>query len=143
MLIPLSVTAQRKNGTPDRFKAFKIAFLSDKLDLTEVEAEKFWPVYNAFDKKMHTYRLKGDFKLNKKLREIGGIDALSEKEAKDIIVKININEQNIFKAKQAFQQKLITILPFKKIIQLKMAEQEFKRKLLRKLREKRKMRKDY
>ena len=30
----------------DRMKAEKIAFLTDAMDLTSAEAEKFWPVYN-------------------------------------------------------------------------------------------------
>lgn len=39
---------QRKGGKDwrDRMKAEKIAFLTDAMDLTSAEAERFWPVYN-------------------------------------------------------------------------------------------------
>ena len=30
----------------DRFKAEKIAYLTDAIELTSAEAEKFWPIYN-------------------------------------------------------------------------------------------------
>ena len=32
----------------ERLKGLRIAFFSEKLDLTPTEAEKFWPVYNAY-----------------------------------------------------------------------------------------------
>ena len=36
----------KKNDWQDRIKAEKIAYLTDAMDLTSAEAEKFWPVYN-------------------------------------------------------------------------------------------------
>ena len=36
----------KKNDWQDRIKAEKIAYLTDKMDLSSAEAEKFWPVYN-------------------------------------------------------------------------------------------------
>ena len=32
----------------DRIEALRIAFISQQLNLTPAEAEKFWPVYNAY-----------------------------------------------------------------------------------------------
>ena len=36
----------KRNDWQDRIKAEKIAYLTDAMDLTSAEAEKFWPVYN-------------------------------------------------------------------------------------------------
>ena len=36
----------KKNDWQDRIKAEKIAYLTDAMDLTSAEAERFWPVYN-------------------------------------------------------------------------------------------------
>ena len=36
----------KKKDWQDRIKAEKIAFLTDAMDLTSAEAEKFWPIYN-------------------------------------------------------------------------------------------------
>ena len=33
----------------DKIKTLKIAFITEKLDLSEKEAQQFWPVYNAFE----------------------------------------------------------------------------------------------
>ncbi len=52
VLILLSATSsqaqEKKNKklVQDKWKVEKIAFLSDAMELTSAEAEKFWPVYN-------------------------------------------------------------------------------------------------
>ena len=35
----------------DQIKASKVAFITNELNLTTTEAEKFWPLYNTFDDK--------------------------------------------------------------------------------------------
>lgn len=47
----LIVNAQKKGGNDDgnKIQALKIAFITQKLDLTTAEAQKFWPVYNEYD----------------------------------------------------------------------------------------------
>lgn len=48
MTVFMTANAQNKGKKDwqDRWKAEKIAFLTDAIDLTSAEAEKFWPVYN-------------------------------------------------------------------------------------------------
>lgn len=47
----LMVNAQKKGGGGEgnKIEALKIAFITQKLDLTSSEAKKFWPVYNQYD----------------------------------------------------------------------------------------------
>lgn len=45
----LVVNAQKRGGGEDKVQALKIAFITQKLDLTAAEAQKFWPVYNDYD----------------------------------------------------------------------------------------------
>ena len=45
----LVVNAQKRGGGEDKVQALKIAFITQKLDLTTAEAQKFWPVYNDYD----------------------------------------------------------------------------------------------
>jgi len=37
----------------EKVKALKTAFITDRLDLSSDEAEKFWPVYNQYEKELH------------------------------------------------------------------------------------------
>lgn len=45
----LIVNAQKKGGGDDKVQALKIAFITQKLELTTPEAQKFWPVYNEYE----------------------------------------------------------------------------------------------
>ena len=35
----------------EKVKALKVAYITEQLELTTDEAQKFWPIYNAFDEK--------------------------------------------------------------------------------------------
>ena len=45
-----SYCQKRKNINNIRVKAYKIAYITDQLNLSAKEAENFWPVYNAHEK---------------------------------------------------------------------------------------------
>ena len=47
---------ERLKEKRDQIKAMKVAFLTSELNLTSDEAEKFWPVYNAYDDKQFELR---------------------------------------------------------------------------------------
>ena len=38
------------NGWRERVRAEKVAFLTEQVDLTESEAQVFWPIYNQIQK---------------------------------------------------------------------------------------------
>lgn len=46
-----SITLQAQDGATkkEKIQALKIAFITQKLELTSDEAQKFWPVYNRYD----------------------------------------------------------------------------------------------
>ncbi len=86
------VYAQRPNRegqgpNHDKIKAFKTAHITEQLDLSSAEAEKFWPVYNAFDDKLMALRKEGRNEISLKLRN-GGIDTITDEEANILIDKM-------------------------------------------------------
>jgi len=49
IMMPMAVFAQdRQQDRKDKIETMHIAYLSEKLNLTSGEAEKFWPVYNEY-----------------------------------------------------------------------------------------------
>ncbi|WP_028891034.1 hypothetical protein [Tenacibaculum sp. 47A_GOM-205m] len=129
----LVTQAQTRKGDSEKIRAFKVAFLTEKLDLTEKEAEKFWPLYNVYDKKMMQLYRDERRSIKKRIMVDGGLDNLSESESKQIIEKINAVSKEQYETKNEFYSKLTKILPYKKILRLEVAEYEFHRKLIRKL----------
>ena len=45
-----------RGGRSEKVDALKIAFLTQKLQLTSAEAEKFWPVYNKYEDEIQSVR---------------------------------------------------------------------------------------
>jgi hypothetical protein len=44
----------------EKIQSLKIAFITQKLQLTSDEAEKFWPIYNQYDNEIHSLPKGGD-----------------------------------------------------------------------------------
>lgn len=123
-----SIAQEKKDNKHEKIKALKIAFISQRLDLTEKEAQKFWPVYNLHNENINEIRQKQLRKIHYEIRQ--NKDNMSENEASDVLNRLTTAENNIHNEQVQLISKLKAIISSKKIILLKVAEQEFKRKIL-------------
>ena len=120
----------------EKVKALKVAYITEQLELTSDEAQKFWPIYNTFEDKQSELR-------HEKMRAIldrfqpGNVDKLSEKEASALLIQMEKIEEDLFNLKKKFIKDLQGVISAKKIIKLKKAEEDFNRELLKQMREKR------
>jgi Spy/CpxP family protein refolding chaperone len=117
---------ERRGGKID---AMRVAFITERLDLTPAEAEKFWPVFNAFHNKEKEIR-KSKFKTVRKIENAN----LTEKEAALALSEIEKSEIELHENRKTFIAKLKQIIPALKIIKLKKAEDDFNRQLLKRYR---------
>ncbi|TGV02691.1 sensor of ECF-type sigma factor [Flavivirga rizhaonensis] len=124
-LFSLNISAQHNR---ERIKTLKVSFITEKLDLTEQEAQKFWPVYNNYDNVTSKIRHEDIRNIRREIRR--NIGTLTDERAKELITKINEAESSIHKQRMELSSKLLKIIPPKKIILLKIAEDDFKRKML-------------
>lgn len=114
----------------DKIKALKVAYITEKLDLTSDEAQQFWPIYNTFDEKH--FRLRHQIK-KEGFKHLKGenFDNLSEKDALELLTQFEKNEDELYVAKKKFRTEIKKVLSAKKILLLKKTEDEFNRKLLK------------
>ena len=119
----------------EQIKTLKVAFFTTELGLTNAQAEKFWPIYNAFDSKQFELRHQKMRAFMKRMND-GSLDKISEKEANAFLVQIHDTEEELFLLRKKFTSNLRGILPASKIIKLKKAEEDFNRKLLQQYRNK-------
>ncbi|SHJ27901.1 sensor of ECF-type sigma factor [Flavobacterium haoranii] len=129
--------AQGFKEKKEKIKALKVAYITEKLDFTTDEAQKFWPIYNTFDEKQFEIRHNKMKAIIKKIEE-GGMENISEKEAQNLISQMENSEDELHNLKKKFMQDLQKVIPAKKIILLKKTEEEFNRKLLREFKERKK-----
>ena len=125
----ISVTNAQKMSR-ERIKLLKTSYLTDAINLTSKEAEKFWPVYNESNNKIQSlkFSLENDAKTGKPGI---GIDGLSEREAQNIIEARLKKETEIAEQKTKMVRELSKIISAKKILKLHKAERDFNRRLLR------------
>ena len=122
--LTLGVTAQNKR---ERIRSLKVAHITESLSLTEKEAQKFWPIYNAYDDAVFELKF---VKIKKLRREINdNIEAIDDKKAQELIDKLAEAENDLHNERLQLTSKLRKIISPKKILLLKIAEEEFTRKL--------------
>ena len=128
------VWAQRGGPNKEKIDALKVGFITKKLDLSSEEAQKFWPVYNKYHDELEKNR---ESMRSLLMEHAGNLDKLSQAEADKVLQEMqSLKTQELEIAKQ-YLQEFKKVLPSQKVIKLFMAEHEFKRELLRQLKEQR------
>ena len=129
--------AELKEKKKEQIKSLKIGFITNQLSLTNEEASKFWPIYNAFEVKQQEIKKQ---KLNFILDELhkDSLDKISDKEATAILAQIEIAEDELFQLKKKFITSLKGVISPLKILKLKKVEENFTKKLLELYRDKKK-----
>lgn len=130
-----SFAQQEMSEKKEQIKALKVGFITNELSLTTEEASKFWPIYNAFDDKQFELRHQ-KMKAFKARMDDEALDKMSEKEAAALLAQMESNEDELCQLRKKFISTLKGVLPAKKIIKLKKAEDSFNRKLLQQYRNK-------
>lgn len=133
---PGSRFKERIKEKKEQVKSHKVAFITQELNLTPDEAAKFWPIYNAFEEKQAEIR-KQKIKSYKDRQDDDLLDKMSEKEAQSALNQMEITEDELHKLRKKFITDLKNVLPAVKILKLKRAEDEFNRKLVEQLRDRR------
>ena len=99
---------ERLKEKRDQIKAMKVAFLTSELNLTSDEAEKFWPVYNAYDDKQFELRHQKMKTYARKLND-GSLDNMSDREALAFLNQIESTDEEQYVIRKKFNSALRNI----------------------------------
>lgn len=102
------VTAQQSQD--EKVKALKIAFITERLQLTSSEAKEFWPVYNSYEKDIRKLRL--------------------DSRDGDILE----NEEKLLQIRKKYGNSFEKMLGKEKTVKLFQAEKDFRNVLIKQLR---------
>ena len=122
LFLSTSVFAQRVDK--EKIKNLKIAHITEQLDLTEIEAQKFWPIYNANEDAKHKLKAQSSLRRKEKVPE-----ELSENEAKTLLLDMEKIEKQKVELHSKMLNQLLEVMPAKKIIKLFQAERSFRHKM--------------
>lgn len=125
---------ERHRERREYYRSMKIAYFTEEMKFTPEEAEKFWPVYNEFDKKEHEIEMR-QREGWRKLDEDG--DDLTEKEAAELSELYVETLKQETEIQIDFHHKMLEILPVQKVMKIYITEVRFREHMLRRIRDER------
>lgn len=117
IFLSTSALAQQNSN---QIESVKAAFITQKLDLSTEEAQRFWPVYNSYQqdlKKLVTQKQKE----RQELRKTGAV-----------IDELKFDTE-VLELKKRYRAAFSKILPKQKVALLYQAEREFRQELIQQL----------
>jgi hypothetical protein len=115
----------RHGQAREKIRAAHAAYITERLELTSAEAEKFWPVYREYAKKQKIIR--------NQAREARHKEA-AEKEL--LALDLDIKQQELDLEKD-YSLRLQEIISAEKVMKLKQAESDFRKLILRQIQRRR------
>ncbi|MEM1216995.1 MAG: hypothetical protein AAGJ82_14975 [Bacteroidota bacterium] len=124
------VTAQDLEELPenDQIKARRVAYITQRLSLTSEESASFWGLYNEYEAERRKIR---------QAQRLNRSQAATDAEAEAQINAQFESEAALLALKRDFYERAKNSVPPRKLVLLPRAEREFKRDLLRQLRNRR------
>ncbi|MFO7791031.1 MAG: hypothetical protein R6V32_10720 [Bacteroidales bacterium] len=129
-LVPVNGLAQ-KHCRHEAMEAEKVSYLTQNLDLTVMEAQKFWPVYNEYQDEIEENALAQRAVIRKLNPENSDLTGKEVENKIDELVQLQTDKASIQKS---YHQKFKKVLPIKKVALFYHYNKEFKRHLLKKYR---------
>jgi len=131
LLFSFSLLAQPEHtgGDYKKIEAYKTKFITEELDLSTEEAQKFWPVYNEYNKKLQV--IFNDRLENMSHREVREKwDELSEEQLEQFTLKELEKQKKIAELKIAYFDKFKAAVGSRKAATFFRAEMEFRKHLM-------------
>jgi len=121
----------QKGPIRDKIKAQRIAFITDRLNLSPDEATKFWPVYNQFSGELEEIK-KQQNQLRKSTND--KLAVMSDKEIDKALEDELSAQQKSIDLQRKYMVELKKTIPTRKVAMLYKAERDFKIMLLKRMR---------
>lgn len=134
LMILSALTVKAQNQNRERLNAYRIAFFTQKLDLSPREAEKFWPVYNDYQERKTQIQAER-VKLTRLFNQTGA--SMSDRELTELgdkYIGLEVTEASL---SMEFYKMMKEILPPTKIFKYYQAENQYKLLLLNELQDRR------
>jgi hypothetical protein len=129
LLLAFSGQAQgKRNGKHgEKIDAARAAYLTDKMNLTQEQAQKFWPLYNEYDAKRQELRHKGKPFKGKDL------ETLTDAQLKEQLNLMFATRQKELNLDKDYADKFQKVISVRQLAAMYKGEREFMKVLLKKL----------
>lgn len=131
-IVGLAQSRDQSVSQKEKIESFKIAFFTRQMQLTPQEATVFWPLYNQYMESMDIQKSnrRKSLQVTKEL-----LDSMSDDEVNKLIDNRLLQAETALNERKEFVISLRKVLPAKKVAQYFKAEEQFKKKLMEKMNE--------
>jgi Spy/CpxP family protein refolding chaperone len=134
LLCLFSQAKAQDNDNPelrDKIRSAEVAYLSQQLNLTPDEAQKFWPIYNNYTREVE--QLIAERRRNRQAdKQADKKDDAAARQSLNTEMDI---EQRMLDVRKRYNQEFLKALPARKAGNVFKAEREFRGQLIRQLKE--------
>ncbi|WP_025741676.1 hypothetical protein [Aquimarina pacifica] len=135
VFITIGAFAQNMSGAKEKIKAYKVAYITEHLNLTSSEAERFWPIYNKHQEIINNFK-KQRRQIIRSLKETSQNSSdLSNERVSELLNNYLDAEEKKNESQETSITQLRKIISDKKVIQLIKIESDFNKRILDKIRE--------
>lgn len=127
MLLGIAAQAQNKEAL-EKIESARIALITERLELSPEQAEKFWPIYREYSDK----RREAKRELMEARR---GIDTenMTDEQGKNLM-ELNLRvKERMLSLEKEYNQKMLDVISSSQIAALRRAETDFNRMLLKRI----------
>ena len=114
----------QRQASRERIETMKIGYLTDRLNLTSEEAKNFWPVYNKYQNELQTLRR------NRRNNLQDSIESQSDADLEKMVDGELAFRQSELDIMKKYLPQFKKILSVRKVALLYRSEEDFKRRLL-------------
>jgi hypothetical protein len=104
-------------------QAFRVGFLTERLNLSVEESQAFWPVFNAYNEEMQNLR---EQRREMERDVFDHFDSLSDDELAEYANQHLAFQRSELEIREQYHQEFMKVLPVRKVALLYKAELEFK-----------------
>ncbi|MEP5611541.1 MAG: hypothetical protein ABJP45_04795 [Cyclobacteriaceae bacterium] len=131
VIVLLLFIVQARAQSPEALKkieAAKIALITERLNLTPAQAEKFWPVYREYSNRNKEIRKDFD-----QARRSFDPNSATEEENKKMLEMATATKRSQLDLEQDYSQRFLQVVTSRQLNNLRTAEGDFKEMLLRRI----------
>jgi hypothetical protein len=131
MLFAGVAMAQGTDAKKEKLDALKATFISKKVGFTDKEAISFWPVYNEMNDRLEANRKTFRSQYNSNTN----YNFTTDKDAETYLnAELNLKQKE-FELYREYYERFKKILPVKKVAALRRAEEDFKKEIIKSIKE--------
>ena len=117
----------RKGQRLAQLENAKIAFLTNRVTLTQEQAQRFWPVYNEFSGRRRELNRSG----RQLRRDIG--EGISDQQIRENITQSFAMRQQELNLEKEYFEKFQKVISLRQVAQLFLAERDFTKEVIRRV----------